>query len=68
MEDSVYIIVQYSLNDNTSRIHSVYTKKPLAKREVDKINAMYEDDENVDFKLETYRITHESDVRDNEEM
>lgn len=60
-DDRVYIITEYNLENNSSTIRNVFRKKDkdLAKKEVDKLNALYERDENVDFKLEAYYFYEE---------
>jgi len=60
-DDRVYIITEYNLENNSSTVRSVFRKKDkdLAKKEVDKLNALYERDENVDFKLEAYYFYEE---------
>ncbi len=60
-DDRVYIIIEYNLENNSSIVRSVFKKKDkdLAKKEIDKLNALYERDENVDFKLETHYFYEE---------
>lgn len=60
-DDRVYIIIEYNLENNSSVVRNVFRKKDkdLAKKEVDKLNALYERDENVDFKLEAYYFYEE---------
>lgn len=60
-DDRVYIITEYNLENNSSTVRNVFRKKDkdLAKKEVDKLNALYERDENVDFKLEAYYFYEE---------
>lgn len=60
-DDRVYIITEYNLENNSSTVCNVFRKKDkdLAKKEVDKLNALYERDENVDFKLEAYYFYEE---------
>lgn len=60
-DDRVYIIIEYNLENNSSVVRNVFRKKDkdLAKKEVDKLNALYERDENVDFKLETHYFYEE---------
>lgn len=60
-DDRVYIIIEYNLENNSSTIRNVFKKKDkdLAKKEIDKLNALYERDENVDFKLETHYFYEE---------
>ena len=60
-DDRVYIIIEYNLENNSSIVHEVFRKKDknLAKKEIDKLNALYERDENVDFKLETHYFYEE---------
>lgn len=60
-DDRVYIIIEYNLENNSSIVRNVFRKKDkdLAKKEVDKLNALYERDENVDFKLEAYYFYEE---------
>lgn len=60
-DDRVYIIIEYNLENNSSTVRNVFRKKDkdLAKKEVDKLNALYERDENVDFKLETHYFYEE---------
>lgn len=49
------------MENNSSTVRNVFRKKDkdLAKKEVDKLNALYERDENVDFKLEAYYFYEE---------
>ena len=60
-DDRVYIIIEYNLENNSSTVRNVFKKKDkdLAKKEIDKLNALYERDENVDFKLETHYFYEE---------
>lgn len=60
-DDRVYIIIEYNLENNSSTVRNVFRKKDkdLAKKEIDKLNALYERDENVDFKLEAYYFYEE---------
>ena len=60
-DDRVYIIIEYNLENNSSAVRDVFRKKDkdLAKKEIDKLNALYERDENVDFKLETHYFYEE---------
>ena len=60
-DDRVYIIIEYNLENNSSVVRDVFRKKDknLAKKEIDKLNALYERDENVDFKLETHYFYEE---------
>lgn len=60
-DDRVYIIIEYNLENNSSVVRNVFKKKDkdLAKKEIDKLNALYERDENVDFKLETHYFYEE---------
>lgn len=60
-DDRVYIIIEYNLENNSSTVRDVFRKKDkdLAKKEIDKLNALYERDENVDFKLETHYFYEE---------
>lgn len=60
-DDRVYIIIEYNLENNSSIVRNVFRKKDkdLAKKEIDKLNALYERDENVDFKLETHYFYEE---------
>ena len=60
-DDRVYIIIEYNLENNSSVVRDVFKKKDkdLAKKEIDKLNALYEQDENVDFKLETHYFYEE---------
>ena len=64
-DDRVYIITEYNLENNSSTVHNVFRKKDkdLAKKEVDKLNALYERDENVDFKLEAYYFYEEENFQ-----
>lgn len=65
-DDRVYIITEYNLENNSSTVRNVFRKKDkdLAKKEVDKLNALYERDENVDFKLEAYYFYEEEEKDD----
>ena len=65
-DDRVYIIIEYNLENNSSTVHDVFKKKDkdLAKKEIDKLNALYERDENVDFKLETHYFYEEEEKDD----
>lgn len=65
-DDRVYIIIEYNLENNSSTVRNVFRKKDkdLAKKEVDKLNALYERDENVDFKLETHYFYEEEEKDD----
>lgn len=60
-DDRVYIIIEYNLENNSSIVRNVFRKKDkdLAKKEIDELNALYERDENVDFKLETHYFYEE---------
>lgn len=60
-DDRVYIIIEYNLENNSSVVRNVFRKKDkdLAKKEIDELNALYERDENVDFKLESHYFYEE---------
>lgn len=60
-DDRVYIIIEYNLENNSSIVRNVFRKKDkdLAKKEIDELNALYERDENVDFKLESHYFYEE---------
>lgn len=65
-DDRVYIIIEYNLENNSSTVLNVFRKKDkdLAKKEIDKLNALYERDENIDFKLETHYFYEEEKDND----
>ncbi|MBR6401838.1 MAG: hypothetical protein IKS48_00475 [Eubacterium sp.] len=53
-----YIITRENLTDFTSEIISVYSKKDVAKKCVDRLNEM-ENDDSIDYRIQSFTMDAE---------
>lgn len=54
--EKVYIILKYDLESFESSVYKVYKDKRKAQKEVDNLNDSVIDNENVDYRLQSYPI------------